>query len=178
MTAEIPKSSPEKKETLDDNALKFTLDGIGPEFLLDNGAKSFLLTTDWLEMGERSEKKLAHKEFENGDVQILLIQKFTDENGNRTVPPKESLSPEEYSQLLERSVRRVKKIRYEFDYSQGNTKFSTKYDEFVGGRLRVLEVDAENEAARESFEPAKFPYQLTNVTGKIEYYGYRVAELV
>lgn len=178
MTAEIPMTNPENKETLEDNALKFTLEGISSDFLQENGAKSFLLTTDWLEMGENSEKKLAYKKFENGDVQILLIQKFTDENGNRTVPPKESLSLEQYSQLLKQSICRVEKMRHEFDYLQDNTKFSMKYDEYVDSKLRILEVDAQDEYLRELFEPDEFSYELTNVTGQIEYYGYRVAQLV
>jgi len=177
--AEIPKNNPEKKEVLDDNDLKFTLGDINAEFLQENRAISYLLTTDWLEIGEKSEKKLAYKKHKNGDEEFLLIQKFTDENGNRPEPPKkEKLSLEQYNQLFGQSVRRVEKMRFEFDYLQNGTTFSMKYDEFVDSKLRVLEVNAESEAKRKSFEPSEFPYELTDVTGKIEYYGYRVAELV
>lgn len=177
MTLEKPSNNPEKKEMLDDNALKFTLNDIGPGFLQENMARSFLLTTDWLEMGENNEKKLAHKKYENGNVEILLIQKFT-ENGRRTVPPKEKLTVEQYRELLPMSKRRVEKIRSEFNYTQSGTTFSMKYDEFLNSKLRILEVDAQNEALKNQFNPSEFPFNLTNVTGKIQYYGYRIAELV
>lgn len=177
MPAEIPINNPEKKEILDDNALKFTLDGISPEFLQENKAKSFLLTTDWLEMGESSEKKLAHKKYEDGKVEILLIQKFT-ENGKRTVPPKEKLTSEQYQELLAMSERRVEKVRHEFNYVQNDTTFSMKYDEFVNSELRVLEVDAQTDTMRDTFEPSEFPFSLIDVTGKIKYNGYRVAEVI
>lgn len=178
MTTEFPSTDPEKKEAVDDNALKFTVDGLSPEFLQENDAKAFLLTTDWLEMDKRSEKKLAYKKFADGKVDILLIQKFTDEHGNRTVPPKEKLTHDQYDQLLGQSVRRVEKMRHEFDYTQNGTVFSMKYDEFTGSELRVLEVDAQDEAARNSFVPDEFPYRLTNVTGDTRYYGYRVADVL
>lgn len=53
-----------------------------------------------------------------------------------------------------------------------------KYDEFTDSGLRVLEVDAGTETDRASFIPNQFPYELTNVTGEIEYYGYRIADLI
>jgi hypothetical protein len=178
MSVEIPRNNPEKKELLDDNARKFTADTIDPEFLQKNNAKSFLLTTDWLEMGESSEKKLAHKKYENGDVEILLIQKFT-QDGKRTVPPKEKLTEDQYQEFLALSpALRVEKIRHEFDYIQSGISFSVKYDEFVDSKLRVLEVDAQDEIERDSFEPRAFPYGLTEVTGDIRYYGYRVATVL
>jgi hypothetical protein len=178
MSAEIPTNSPEKKELLDDNARKFTLGTIDPEFLQKHNAKSFLLTTDWLEMGESSEKKLAHKKYENGDVEILLIQKFT-QDGKRTVPPKEKLTENQYQEFLASSpALHVEKIRHEFDYIQNGISFSVKYDEFIGSELRVLEVDAQDEAERDSFEPKAFPYDLMEVTGDIRYYGYRVATVL
>ena len=111
MSLESPQNSPEKKEVLDDNARKFTVDIIDPEFLQKNNARSFLLTTDWLEMGESSEKKLAHKKYETGDVEILLIQKFT-QDGKRTVPPKEKLTEEQYQEFLALSpALHVEKMR-------------------------------------------------------------------
>ena len=178
MSLESPQNSPEKKEVLDDNARKFTVDIIDPEFLQKNNARSFLLTTDWLEMGESSEKKLAHKKYETGDVEILLIQKFT-QDGKRTVPPKEKLTEEQYQEFLALSpALHVEKMRHEFDYIQNGISFSVKYDEFAGSDLRVLEVDAQNEAERDSFEPRAFPYDLTEVTGDIRYYGYRVVTVL
>ena len=178
MPAEIPASNPEKNEVLDDNALKFTLDGIDSGFLQQHDATSFRLTTDWLEMGESSEKKLARKEYKDGRVEMLLIQKFT-QDGKRTVPPKQNLKPEEYEELLAKSARRrVEKTRYEFEYAQGETTFSMKYDEFIGSNLRVLEVDATSDELRESFDPTELPFELTDVTGQIKYYGYRVAEAI
>lgn len=175
MSVEIPRNNPEKKELLDDNARKFTLDTIDPEFLQKNNTKSFLLTTDWLEMDESSEKKLAHKRYGDGDVEILLIQKFT-QNGKRTVPPKEKLTEDQYQEFLALSpALRVEKMRHEFNYIQNGISFSVKYDEFVDSELRVLEVDAQNEAERDSFASRAFPYDLTEVTGDVQYYGYRVA---
>lgn len=92
MSLEIPTNSPDKREAIDDNALKFTLDHIDSNFLTAHSAKSFLLTTDWLEISETSEKKLAHKKYTNGDIETLLIQKTTDKYGDRTVLPKQKLS--------------------------------------------------------------------------------------
>lgn len=116
MSLEIPANSPDKREAIDDNALKFTLDHIDSDFLTAHNARSYLLTTDWLETGETSEKKLAHKKYANGDIkyadgyiEALLIQKTTDKYGDRTVLPKQKLSLEQYDQLLEQSVCHVKK---------------------------------------------------------------------
>lgn len=170
-------NTPEKKEVLDDNARKFTLGTIDPEFLQKNKAKSYLLTTDWLDMGESSEKKLARKEYEDDNVEILLIQKFT-QNGKRTVPPKEKLTEDQYRELLALSMLHVEKMRHEFDYPQNGISFSVKYDEFTDSELRVLEVDAQDEAKRDSFEPSAFPYDVTEVTGNVQYYGYKVAAVL
>ena len=178
MSLEIPTNSPDKREAIDDNALKFTLDHIDSDFLTARNARSYLLTTDWLETGETSEKKLAHKKYANGDIETLLIQKTTDKYGDRTVLPKQKLSLEQYDQLLEQSVCHVEKKRHEFTYTQHGILFSMKYDEFTDSGLRVLEVDAATESDRASFTPNQFPYELTNVTGEIEYYGYRIADLV
>ena len=83
MLGEIPQSNPEKKEVLDDNARKFIVEAIDPALLDSSEASSFILATDWLETSETNEKKLAHKTFDNGDIQILLIVKIT-KDGNRT----------------------------------------------------------------------------------------------
>lgn len=176
MSAEIPTNSPEKKEVLDDNARKFVVGVMNPEFLKENGASSFTLAVDWLETNEDNEHKVAYKTFENGDIQILLISKIT-KDGSRT-SEKEKISEETYRQLLASSVLHLEKKRYEFEYSQNNIPFSIKYDEFADGRLNMLEIDAPGEEQRNSFKPDHFPVSLDEVTGDIRYYGYRVVEIV
>ena len=108
----------------------------------------------------------------------MLIQKTTDKYGDRTVLPKQKLSLEQYDQLLEQSLCHIEKKRHEFAYTQHGILYSMKYDEFTDSGLRVLEVDAGTETDRASFIPNQFPYELTNVTGEIEYYGYRIADLI
>lgn len=176
MSEKMPVTNPEKKETLDDNARKFTVDTIDATFLEDNKATSFVLTVDWLETGEDDEKKVAHKKFDNGDVQILLISKVT-KDGSRT-SEKGAITEEAYEELLASSVLHLKKKRYEFTYTQGGTPFGVKYDEFGEGSLRVLEVDAPSEEERSSFNPSEFPFALDEVTGDMQYYGYRIASIV
>lgn len=176
---EIPKQTPENKEVLDDNARKFIVDALDPQFLTDNNATSFILITDWLTTEEDYEEKVARKEFENGDVQILLISKET-VDGQRT-STKEKITEEQYADLLGHSVRRLEKKRYEFTYTQNDIPFSIKYDEFIDDLedtyLRLLEVDAQDEAERASFVASDFPGRPEEVTGDIRYYGYRVASL-
>ncbi len=175
MTAETPTSNPEK-EKLDDNARKFVTGTLDPAFLDKNGVSSFTLTVDWLETNEDIEIKVAHKKFDDGKVQILLIAKTT-QNGNR-VSEKEKISEERYQQIKASSVLHLEKKRYEFEYKQNDTPFSIKYDEFADGKLNMLEVDASSEDQRESFSPTDFLAELEEVTGDIRYYGYRVAELL
>ena len=176
MTAEIPTSNPEKKEKLDDNARKFVTGTLDPAFLDKNGASSFTLTVDWLETDENTEVKVAHKKFDDGKIQILLIAKAT-KSGNR-ISEKEKISEERYQQLKASSVLHLEKKRYEFEYEQNGIPFSVKYDEFTDGKLNMLEVDASSEDRRESFSPTDFPAELEEVTGDIRYYGYRVAEVI
>ncbi len=57
MSAEIPKNTPEKREILDDNARKFTVEPIDPQFLDEHNATSFTLAVDWLETGEEMKRK-------------------------------------------------------------------------------------------------------------------------
>jgi len=165
-----------QKEILDDNARKFVVESIDSVFLEKSGASALLLTTDWLETGEDNEKKIAYKKFENGDTQILLISKAT-RDGLRT-SEKERITEEEYAGLLGGSLCSLEKTRYEFRYIQNGTVFDVKYDEFAGSRLRVLEVDAASEVERNSFDPAAFPSELSEVTGKPQYYGYRVTDIL
>jgi hypothetical protein len=175
MSAEIPTNSPEKRETLDDNARKLTVDVIDHAFLEENGASSYTLIVDWLETGEDNERKVAYKKFDNGDIQILLISKVT-KDGNRT-SEKEKITEEEYKELVTSSVLHLEKKRYEFIYTQNNIPFSVKYDEFAESDLCMLEVDASSEEERNSFSPGDFPSKLTEVTGDMQYYGYRVAHI-
>jgi hypothetical protein len=176
MSVEVSANNPEKKEKLDDNARKFVIKALDPEFLETNGVSSFTLTVDWLKTGEDNEVKVARKEFENGETQILLITKTT-KGGNRT-SEKEKITQERYQQLRASSVRQLEKKRYEFEYEQNGTRFSVKYDEFANGKLSMLEVDASNAVERSSFRPDDLPVKLEEVTGDIRYYGYRVTEIV
>lgn len=173
---ETGKTPEKQKVTLEDNARKFTLAALDQSFLEQQAASAFLMTTDWLETNEDTEKKLTHKKFINGEVQILLIAKTT-KNGSRT-SEKEKITEQKYKQLLTGSVCNIEKMRYEFEYIQDGAHFDVKYDEFIGSSLRVLEVDAQSEEERELFMPTHFPAKLTEVTGTLEYYGYRVTGIV
>ena len=176
MSAQNPVTNPEKKEILDDNARKFTTEAIAHQFLEENDALSCSLITDWLETGEANERKLAYKEFDNGEIQLLHIAKVT-KDGSRT-SEKKKISAEEYAELLNSSILRLEKKRYEFTYTQNNTPFSVKYDEFIGSALHILEVDASSEEERNRFSPHDFPTKLVEVTGDRRYYGSRVGSLL
>lgn len=173
--SEAPSTTPEKKQTLEDNARKFTLEPIDPQFLNEHNATSFTLIVDWLETAEDNEKKLAYKKFDDATVQILLIAKVT--NGDNRTSEKEKIPEEKYKELLGSSILHLEKKRYEFTYTQNDIPFSIKYDEFADGKLCLLEVDAANEEERSAFSPADFPSELDEVTGDMRYYGYRVGAL-
>lgn len=164
------------KEVLDDNARKFVAEVIDATFLEENGVTSYTMITDWLATGEDNETKVVYKKFDSGDVQILLISKVT-KDGSRT-SEKEKISEEKYKELLDSSIVHSEKRRHEFNYTQNDTVFSVKYDELVGSKLRMLEVDALSEEERDSFNPSDFPGKLSEVTGDMRYYGYRIAEIV
>jgi len=176
--SEVPSPiNPEKAEILDDNARKFIVASpLTTEFLKANGAISYLLICDWINTGTNDEEKLVYKKFENNETQILLISKAT-LDGNRT-SKKENITSERYMQLLEQSKINVKKIRNEFEYVQDDATYSIKYDEFEGDELRVLEVDAPTDDVRALFKPDNLPFALSEITGDISYYGYRVASHV
>ena len=53
-----------------------------------------------------------------------------------------------------------------------------KFDAFSKGELYMLEVDAPSEEERNAFKPSDFPFKLTEVTGDMNYYGYRVADIL
>ncbi|MET1032895.1 MAG: hypothetical protein ABWX94_00145 [Candidatus Saccharimonadales bacterium] len=176
MSEMFPVSTPEKSEILDDDARKFIVDGINYHFLEQISASSFTMTVDWLETNEANEKKLAHKKFDTGEVQILQISKRT-VDGKRT-SRKDKITEEEYEELLDASVLHLEKRRHELVYMQDNIPFSVKFDEFAGGKLCVVEVDASNEDDRQVFNPDDFPAKLTEVTGDLRYYGFRIAAIV
>jgi hypothetical protein len=176
MLEKLPTNTPEKSKLLDDNARKFVVEAIDHEFLEENGASSFTLTADWLETGEDNEKKIVRKQFDTGDIQILLIAKVT-KDGNR-ISEKQKITERKYEELLGSSILHLEKKRHEFEYTQDNILFSIKFDEFAGGELYILEVDAPSEEERDSFSPNDFPAKLTEVTGDIRYYGYRVADII
>ena len=73
------------------------------------------------------------------------------------------------------SILHLEKTRYEFSHDQGGVSFNLKYDEFEGGKLNILEVDAATDEERDNFNLQEFPYSLNEVTGDVKYYGYRVA---
>jgi hypothetical protein len=171
-----PIQRPERNELIDDNARKFVVEAIDHDFLEENVVSSFALTVDWLETSEDNEKKVAYKKFDTGNIQILLIAKVT-KDGRRT-SEKEKITEEKYKELLSSSILHLEKKRHEFDYTQNTISFSIKFDEFAKGKLYILEVDAPSEEERNAFNPIDFPARLTEVTGDIRYYGYRVADII
>jgi hypothetical protein len=166
----------ETNKAIDDNARKFISEPIDRSFLQDHHAKSFTLTTDWLETSEESEKKIAYKEYDNGDIQILLISKHTTDGKRSTV--KEKITGEEYNTLLGSSILRVEKRRHEFEYIQNDIAFSVNFDEFTAAGLNVVEIDASKDEERNIFDPSDFPAKLAEVTGDMSYYGYRIAHIL
>lgn len=176
MSAEIPVNKSENKEIIDDNARKFIVSNSERNFLNDQDVTSYDLITDWLELNEDNEKKLAYKKFDNEEVQILLISKVT-KDGNRT-SIKERIDKEQYGKLLKSSILHVQKRRHEFEYVQNDITFSIKFDEFSQSDLLILEADADTEEGRNSFDAVNFSNGLTEVTGDVRYYGYRVAGVI
>jgi len=169
-------TSPEKVQILEDDARKFLVRKIDDTIMNQFDVTSFVMTTDWLTTDEDSETKLAHKAFDDGRLQILLISKHT-EDGRRT-SRKKPITQEEYDTLLDTSVLRLKKKRHEFEYAQAGVAYDVKLDEFADSTLSILEVDAGNESDRLAFDPMTFPAHLNEVTGTTDYYGYRIAGVV
>ncbi len=161
---------------MDDNARKFITEPLSTDFLKENNATSYILTTDWLETAEDTEKKLAYKKYETGEVAILLISKIT--KGGKRISEKNKITEQEYMDHLAGSILRIEKRRYEFNYTQGGVVFSIKYDEFINSDLKILEVDAGGEQERNAFDPAQFLVPLHEVTGDMRYYGYRVSDIL
>ena len=165
------KTTPEKL-TLDDNARKFVCEPFDPHDM-SKEVTAFTLTTDWLETDEDSERKLAYKKFDSGEVQILLIEKVTKDGKRKSV--KQEITLGEYEKLLKSSILRVEKKRSEFMYEQNGVIFSAKFDDFGNENSAVLEIDAATDDERMLFDPSKFPFSVTEVTGDLSYYGYRIA---
>lgn len=171
-------TSNENERPIADNARKFIVAGFDESLLTGEGVKTYLLTTNWLKTGEDDETKLARKDFDNGAVEMLFIEKVT-ENGKRNAF-KHPINEDEYNEKLARSTVEVIKERFELNVMQDGVEFTMKYDKFVGpNNLRMLEVDATNEEDRESFTPtAFFVGAFEEVTGDRGYEGYRVADKV
>lgn len=171
---EFSKNNPEKKEIVNDNDQKFTLETIDPQFLTSHNALSYLLVTDWLETNEADETKVAYKKFDDGSVKILHIAKVTID-GNRTAEKRE-LTEVEYEKYRNFTKIHVEKRRYEFDYVQEDgSSFAVKYDEFIDSSLRVLEVGAKVSSNEASFKSEDFPYELKDVSNDDSFIGFRVA---
>lgn len=176
MTEYPQNTSPEKVQILEDDARKFLVAKLENDFVSQFDAISFVMTTDWLKADEDSETKLAHKAFDDGRLQILLISKHT-KDGKRT-SRKEQITQEQYNKFLKSSILKLKKKRHEFKYTQAGVVYDVKLDEFANSLVSILEVDADNESDRLAFDPTTFPGELNEVTGKIDYYGYRIASVV
>ena len=176
MTEYPHNNSPEKVQILEDDARKFLVAKIDQNFMSQLDVTSFVMTTDWLTTDEDSETKLAHKEFDDGRLQILLISKLT-VDGKRT-SRKEQITQEEYDNFLNSSILRLKKKRHEFNYTQKGIVYDVKLDEFDNSPMSILEVDSGDEDDRLDFDPTTFPGELNEVTGNINYYGYRIASTV
>ena len=161
---------------MEDNARKFIAESIDQDFLKENTATSFVLIVDWMITEEDSEKKVVCKKFENGEIQFLLVEKVI-ANGNRTTN-KKKISVSEYATLLAASKAHIEKTRHEFTFVQDNVSFSVKYDQFKGEKLMMVEVDGTSETERNAFKIEHFPYKLTEVTGDMRYYGYRITSML
>jgi hypothetical protein len=172
MSIETPSNNPEQKEVVDDNARKFLIEPLNPAFL--RGASLVTLTTHFLD----DQKKIVHKDFGNNKIEIWLIEKVTDKDGNRTAE-RQQMPEEDYSyeELYRDSIFTYKKDRFQFNYPAKNgVRFSCNYDKFDGGKLCMLEVDAPSEEARNSFNPGSFPVPLTEVTGAPGYTGSEIID--
>jgi len=165
-----------EKEIIDDNARKFIIQPLGEEFLENCAAKTYTLTVDWLVTDENNETKLAYKVFEDGSVQILNITKST--KNSKRATQKEAISKVDYERKLASTILHLKKERSEFIYVQNGTSFAMNYDIFEDGALYMLEVDADTDEQRIAFDPNAFSEVVSEVTGDLRYYGYRVTSVL
>lgn len=182
MSAEIPTTSPEKREkqVAKDNARKFLVEPLSPESREELGiSKPVTLTTHFLDDQKKIVRKAypESKKHPKGKIEIWLIQKVFDENGDRITERQEM--PEEnynYEELCRSSVFTYKKDRFQFEHADQNGILRTmSYDEFDNDdhnrKLCMLEVDAPTKEARDSFNPTEFPVPLTEVSGVPGYTG-------
>ncbi len=175
-TGSAQELGPERpKEILDDNARKFTLAEIDANLFDTPDSNSYLMITDWLETNESEETKVVYKRFDNGEALILLITKVT-KDGDRT-SEKTKITDQKYSELVIKSKIHSEKVRTEFTYHQHGIDFSMKFDQFTDNALHILEVDASSDEERAVFDYRAFPSRLSEVTGNLQYYGFRVAGL-
>ena len=185
--------TPEQEKSKEpDNARKFTTGPLSAEFLEEHGAIPFLLITDWTdwtetETGEDDETKVVYKKFLDDDVvEIFYISKTTDKDGNRDKQKEEiTADNEKYEKLKDSSKRHVEKVRHEFTFTQNGILFVMNYDEFAGGTLFMLDVDAKSKdkEERDSFNPKEFPskdftVELVEVSDDPQYSGHRLAEIL
>jgi hypothetical protein len=161
---------------MEDNARKFITGHIGTDFLKQSHASSYDLVIDWIVTEEESEEKVVRKQSEDGAVQLILVEKVISDG--KRITEKKKLTEEECKSLLGNTTVHLEKRRYEFSFIQDDISFDLKYDEFSGGKLCLLEVDAPNEDLRNGFLPDHFPYKLKEVTGDMNYYGYRIVPII
>ena len=161
---------------VEDDARKFTLKGLGADFLRQEVPFVFDLTVDWIDTSEDYETKIVRKTFGDGTVEMLRISKVV-KDGKR-VAVKRPITQDVYEHALEESLCRIQKRRYEFKYVQNHIIYSLKYDEFEGSELKLLEVDAPSEEERASFDSSVFPEVLTEVSDDERFTGYRIASML
>ena len=161
---------------MEDNARKFIVDRIDSNFLDNHNSISFSLMVDWIITQEDKEKKIVRKQFSEGEVQLILVEKVITGDSRKT--EKRKLDVQEYEALHSSSVIHLEKMRYEFNMEIQGKTYSFKYDEFTNSDLVMLEVDALTQAERESFKLNSFPFSLSEVTGDLRYYGYRTSEMI
>lgn len=177
-TERLEQPTPEQEKSKEaDNARKFVTEPLSHEFLAEHRATTCLLITDWTETGKHDETKVVYKKFDSGDIQTLLISKKTI-NGNRTKRPPQEITEEEYKEYLEFSKRHAEKNRYQFTYIQNGIPFAVNYDEFAGGKLFMLDVDASTSEEKDLFNPNDFPAKLVEVSDDLRYSGHRIAEIL
>lgn len=157
-----------------DNARKFIVQQqIGLEFLASKKATLSFLIIDWIATDETREEKLVCKLHTSGRVEYKSTMKEWRADSRSKL--ERQLKFSEYEELRTRSLLRLEKARYEFGVEQDNLGFFVKYDEFVASPLRILEVDAYHPEQRAAFDPSRFGYSLSEVTGSRRYYGHMVA---
>lgn len=174
MTGETPTANYEK-EARPDDARKFVVAGaLDMSFLEGRQALAFDIDSHWTDVTNTSEQKVVHRtRVEDGTTQNLLIGKVKKPDGGRDAI-KKKIDDSDYEDNLQRAKLASKKRRYEFQFIQGGTVFTLKYDVFKDRDLLLLEVDADVPADRAQFDPESFPYPLEEILDG-RYDGWRVA---